>query len=231
MRNIEPIRKVRPGPKCRYEEQPRMAALEEREYLIERVDESIPKEVGYLQHVKEVMEERWMNVSERTTRAMHGFYILESHTQGLQGVRDANKRIRCVKLSIWLQQIWNIMGSEYTQKHINRIIKGLIGRWRAEVKWKNTQSKEKLARKTHQINNRNWIRVAAGMRSGKLDPIWLKHTAEHPWARSVPLIISLARYSCIEYLAEGLDRPNHSTTQTLSENDGLWKQWGSDLAQ
>ena len=54
---------------------------------------------------------------------------------------------------------------------------------------------------------------------------WLIYTTRYPWARVVPLIISLVRYSYIRYLAEELDRNMEEYLDTSHDRVQEDRRW------
>jgi len=61
---------------------------------------------------------------------------------------------------------------------------------------------EQLSLGLEKVNNVATIKV----KRLEHEESWKRYTCQYPWARAVPLIISLARWSCIEYQAEELDQ-------------------------
>ena len=206
----------------------RIPSVEEGTYEIDRnvMDDRL-RETGYNQKMEEQANDCWMYISTRTKRIMHGMYMLESYTQRLAPVEDMNYRIKCINVSKLVQKVQFRM-EQFPKSNWITMWDKLVKKIRSE---RNNRRwwKQLVYRKDRYETNAYKKRARTLL---KRDLEWVKYTVGNPWARSVPLIISLTRGSLIKCAYKNVlnKKEEPQDNATIEQQNEAWLKWEAEEA-
>ena len=162
--------------------------------------------------------QRWIKV----IRSCKRYHQCKRGRMALSGADVAGSTQSWVRLAAGLWFVFTIRRMRWDPARIRRRWRGVVYR---EVKEKFQQLPQSII----QGSDSAWVRTKPAIQNES----WRRYVTQCPWARVVPLIISLARWSHIEYLVkDDTETPLYSPTmekESLEANDSRWERWGSKL--